>query len=165
MTNQTNSSGLITVEFLTSIQAEYRMDWDGVHGFAHWQRVQENGLRLADLTGANQKVVTYFAYLHDNQRQNDGNDPGHGRRASQLIRAKFAGQLNLTAAELDLLCEACAGHTDGLTEGDITIQTCWDADRLDLFRVGIFPDPQYLCTSAAKDAGLIAWAAARSVGR
>jgi uncharacterized protein len=32
----------------------------------------------------------------------------------------------------DLLYTACDLHTDGLTDGDVTIQACWDADRLDL---------------------------------
>jgi uncharacterized protein len=49
-----------------------------------------------------------------------------------------------------LLHRACAGHTHEQTHTDITIQTCWDADRLDLGRVGITPDPKYLCTEAAK---------------
>lgn len=29
------------------------------------------------------------------------------------------------------------------------VQACWDADRLDLWRVNIKPDTQYLCTSYA----------------
>lgn len=33
--------------------------------------------------------------------------------------------------------KALAYHSDGYTEGDITVQVCWDADRLDLGRVGI----------------------------
>ena len=32
----------------------------------------------------------------------------------------------------------------------IKVQTCWDADRLDLGRVGIYPDAQFLCTNTAK---------------
>ena len=32
---------------------------------------------------------------------------------------------------------ACTDHTKGQTAADITIQTCWDADGLDLARVGI----------------------------
>ena len=32
---------------------------------------------------------------------------------------------------------------------DATIQTCWDADRLDLGRVGIFPSAKYLSQEAA----------------
>ena len=43
----------------------------------------------------------------------------------------------------------------GQTEADITIQTCWDADRLDLGRVWIIPDPDRLCTEPARDPALI----------
>jgi uncharacterized protein len=31
------------------------------------------------------------------------------------------------------------------------VQTCWDADRLDLGRVGIIPRPDRLCTEEARD--------------
>ncbi len=54
-------------------------------------------------------------------------------------------------------------HTMGKTTGDVTVQTCWDADRLDLGRVGIRPHHKYLCTKAAKDAQMIAWAYHRSI--
>ena len=53
---------------------------------------------------------------------------------------------------------ACAGHTHDRTHPDITIQTCWDADRLDLGRVGITPQPNYLCTDAAKRPDILEWA-------
>ncbi len=45
-----------------------------------------------------------------------------------------------------------------MTAGDITVQTCWDADRLDLGRVGITPNPRWLCTACAKDPATILWA-------
>ena len=57
---------------------------------------------------------------------------------------------------------ACAGHTHEKTHADITIQTCWDADRLDLGRVGIRPDPTYLGTTAARRPDTISWADARA---
>ena len=65
--------------------------------------------------------------------------------------------------ELGLLVVACQGHSDGQTHEDVTVSTCWDADRLDLGRVGIRPDPRRLCTAAARDPALIQWAFARSV--
>jgi len=40
---------------------------------------------------------------------------------------------------------------DGLLEADITVQTCWDADRLDLGRVGKTPRVEKLCTEEARD--------------
>jgi len=64
---------------------------------------------------------------------------------------------------LSLLKIACEGHGDGLMDADITVQTCWDADRLDLGRVGITPDPSRLCTTAVRESDIIEWAYARSV--
>lgn len=61
-----------------------------------------------------------------------------------------------------LLYEACAGHTDGGTEADVTIQSCWDADRLDLGRVHNCPDPRKLCTPAAKSPEMLKWADGRA---
>ena len=52
-------------------------------------------------------------------------------------------------------------HTDGGTEADITIQTCRDADRLDLGRVGMMPEPAKLCTPAARTVEMIRWADGR----
>ncbi len=40
--------------------------------------------------------------------------------------------------------------------------TCWDADRLDLGRVGIMPEPSRLCTAAAKRSDLLKWADGRA---
>tara|TARA_B100000315_G_scaffold79959_1_gene73252 strand:- start:616 stop:768 length:153 start_codon:yes stop_codon:yes gene_type:complete len=37
-----------------------------------------------------------------------------------------------------------------LNASDITIATCWDADRLDLGRVGADPNPKYLFSDEAK---------------
>ena len=167
LTNQPNPdyptiSDLITPTLLRALHAEYRLTWDGIHGFAHWCRVRENGLRLAGANGANRKVVEYFAFFHDNQRHNDGSDLLHGQRASDLIRDKFAAQLALTPEEIDLLCKACQGHTYGGTQAPLTIATCWDADRLDLMRVGKMPNKRYLCTPQAKDDEIIQWAVARS---
>jgi uncharacterized protein len=42
--------------------------------------------------------------------------------------------------------------------------TCWDADRLDLGRVGIRPDPARLCNEAARHPKLLSEAYERSVG-
>ncbi len=38
---------------------------------------------------------------------------------------------------------------------------CWDADRLDLGRVGITPRRKKLCTEGAKDPDLFTWVAKR----
>ena len=54
------------------------------------------------------------------------------------------------------------GHTHERTHPDVTIQTCWDADRLDLGRVGIYPSPEYLSTEIAKRPETIRWADGRA---
>ncbi len=44
----------------------------GTHGLSHWARVWENGLRLAEATGADPTIVRLFAIYHDSCRLNDG---------------------------------------------------------------------------------------------
>ncbi len=144
------------------ILEDYALPPHGTHGVGHWARVPENGLRLADATGAKIEVVQLFAVFHDSRRINEGHDDGHGERGADLA-AELRGDLfDLSNADFELLCEACACHTDGLTEADVTIQTCWDSDRLDLGRVGIVPAPKKLCTPAAQTWEIIKWADGRA---
>jgi uncharacterized protein len=125
--------------------------------------VRENGLRIAaGLSGVNSGVVELFAVLHDARRENEGIDRGHGRRGADLARELRGSLIELSDEAFVLLVTACSYHTDGRTDGDITVQTCWDADRLDLGRVGIRLDARHLCTAAAKDPALIAWADSRA---
>jgi uncharacterized protein len=143
----------------------YALPWHGLHGPAHWARVLENGARLAHVTEADFGVVQLFAVFHDARRKNEGVDDGHGRRGAELA-AKLRGDIfDLPNDGFTLLHTACVGHTDGLTNGDVTIQTCWDADRLDLGRVGIVPEPKRLCTYAAKEPAILKWADGRAAFR
>jgi len=154
---------MVSKALLDAIIAQCTLPLRGAHGVFHWARVLENGRLLASLTGARPVVVELFAILHDAKRQNERRDPDHGRRAAVYARS-LGDRLGLDEGDLDLLALACAGHVDGLTEGDVTVQTCWDADRLDIGRVGIRLDPRYLCTTAARDRMLRQEAVARSVG-
>ncbi len=153
---------VISPAMVKALREIYQLDWNGIHGYSHWLRVRENGLRLAHVTGADAKIVELFAFLHDSHRRNDRIDPGHGRRAADyvdLIRGDF---FDLADDDLELLKFACAHHTDGLVEADVTVQVCWDSDRLDLGRVGIRPHARYLCTSTAQQPDMIEWAFRRS---
>ena len=153
---------MISKELLQIILEQYSLPWNGIHGLAHWARVLENGRRLAPLTGAKIEVVELFAIFHDAKRINEGIDVEHGYRGAEYA-ASLNGELCMLSNEdFDLLFTACQYHTDGLTAGDVTVQTCWDTDRLDLGRVGITPRQRFLCTPAAKDADLIAWAHERA---
>jgi uncharacterized protein len=120
-----------------------------IHGITHWQTVERNGLYLARFTGADVKVVSYFAYFHDCMRENEHRDPEHGARGSRYAK-KHKQLLGLTDEQLATLCRACSGHTHGRKSNCVTVTTCWDADRLDLGRVGILPDANYLFSAEAK---------------
>lgn len=135
---------------LKAVLDEYQLAWTGPHGIGHWARVLENGLWLAPESGADVVVVKLFAVLHDSRRRNDVSDPEHGLRAADFVRSLQGRLLQLPQAALCLLCRACEGHSHERTHPDATIQTCWDADRLDLGRVGITPHPSRLCTAAAR---------------
>ncbi len=153
-----NSTRLI----LDAVLEAYTLPWDGDHGVAHWARVLENGLRLAGETGADVEVVRLFAILHDSRRVNEATDPDHGPRAAEFAASLRGGLLDLPDHEFGLLHRACFGHTHERTHPDVTIRTCWDADRLDLGRVGITPHPSRLCTDAARRPETIRWAEGRA---
>ena len=141
---------VLTPTFIDCLRAEYRLDWNGVHGVAHWARVRVNGLRLALHNGADTRIVEYFAFLHDTCRQTDGRDHGHGQRAASFARSIRKSLIKLGDDEFDLLIAAVEGHTHGQAHENLTISTCWDADRLDLTRIGITPDPARLCTAVGR---------------
>lgn len=122
------------------------------HGTWHWEKVYLNAIALHALApGADLKVVRLFAILHDCKRESELEDPDHGRRSGEYVRELFKdGVLAITPKERDLLITACAFHNEGHTSKNPTLGVCWDADRLDLPRVGITPDKKYLSTRAGK---------------
>jgi uncharacterized protein len=135
------------------ILGDYELDPGGVHGIAHWCRVVRYGLELSAHTRADKKIVALFGLLHDSRRLSDGRDDGHGERAAEYA-SLLAGEgfFRLDPTRLEVLRQACAFHTKGLEPGfspDATILTCWDADRLDLVRLGRKIDCGMLGTPAA----------------
>lgn len=152
-------------KLITFLRGHFALEWNGIHGAPHWARVRENGLRLADASGADKHVVEAFAFIHDSCRLNDGQDPDHGIRSAALARSINDSLLGLDNTQLELLTLACEGHSDGHVQGNVTVCACWDADRLDLGRVGIRPRADRLCTDAARDRHMVAWAYERSIRR
>ena len=153
---------MVSDTLLDLVRRTFALPLASIHGEAHWQRVYDNGLRLAEQTGADLQTVELFAYLHDSRRLSDGWDLEHGRRAAELLRSLNDDLLDLSENDLDSLAYACTYHSDGLLEASVTVQTCWDADRLDLGRIGVRPEPRRLCTPAAQDPAVIEWAWSRS---
>ena len=138
-------------QIIEQASREFKINLHGHHGLPHWHRVHQRGLKLAQTTGANIKVVTCFAFLHDACRHNEHDDPQHGQRgAANALALNAFGNLGLNESEEKLLCEAIYDHSNGKLSTDPTIATCWDADRLDLWRVGMTPAARFLSTNAAK---------------
>lgn len=156
---------MVSEPLIKQILREYSLPLNGIHGPAHWARVLETGERLAKRTGADIEVVKLFALFHDCRRVNEGMDHGHGRRAAQFAESLRDSVIDLEERRFGLLSEACTYHTDGKVRGDVTVRTCWDADRLDLGRIGIRLDPRFLCTAAAKDGDMLRWADDRARAR
>jgi uncharacterized protein len=123
-----------------------------LHGRWHWDAVERNAVALARETpGCDATVARLFACLHDARRENEEHDPEHGARGARFAEELFrAGRLPIGPAQLELLSEACRLHADGLVTNDPTLGVCWDADRLDLPRVGTVPDPALLSTEAGR---------------
>lgn len=129
---------------------EFTLGKYSVHGREHWERVERYGLYVARYSGADAGIVSLFAWFHDSRRHNEGHDPEHGPRAAALS-AELCGVLfDLEPARLALLIAACEGHDRGKTSPDPTVGTCWDADRLDLDRVGIKPRAHFFSTEMGR---------------
>lgn len=147
---QEASGKVISPRLIDAVRKKYRLAWSGIHGVSHWARVRKVGLQLAGVTGARPDVVELFAFLHDSCRHDDGRDPDHGRRAVEFARQLRGECFSLDDQGFALLCEAMEFHSKGSMDADVTVQTCWDADRLDLIRLDIQPEAERLCTDAAR---------------
>lgn len=119
------------------------------HGPQHWLNVASMGHRLAEAEGVDPLFCEIFGLLHDCQRLEDGHDPYHGDRAAEYAKS-IGTLLCLGTRKFKKLIEALTWHDDQVHHPDVQIGCCWDADRLDLPRVGIRTDPRYLNTETAK---------------
>jgi len=139
------------IDFARLFEAVYEqrsIDDKSVHGVAHWKQVEYNGLFLADVNGADVDVIRLFAIFHDSRRVSDGYDESHGALGAELARQWRGKYYEIDDERFEQLYRACKEHTTTHFTGDITIDTCFDADRLDLARVEIIPDPEKMATAA-----------------
>lgn len=135
---------------LKAIKDQLKINWHGIHGANHWARVLHHGLTIGKERGADLFVIEFFAFLHDSQRYSDGRDEWHGLRAADYAHSLQGKYFDLLPAQLDDLCYAMKWHSYGSVQTKVNLQTCWDADRLDLGRVNKTPDPKLLSEEAAK---------------
>lgn len=137
---------------------QFTLGRESLHGPDHWDRVGQIGERLCETTGADLIVVRLFSLFHDSKRANEGHDIDHGARGALYARALRDKHFELDDERFEKLFYACTWHTFGRLHPDPTIGTCWDSDRLDLWRVGVYPRAELLCTAAAREKAMIKWA-------
>ena len=122
-------------DLIDKLQKDSKLFHSPIHGFKHWRTVEKNGLYLSKFNNGDPKIISYFAYFHDCMRVNEHIDNGHGYRGGRyaMLNKELLG---LSDEDLRILYRACAGHTGGVNPSCDTIACCWDADRLDIRRVG-----------------------------
>jgi uncharacterized protein len=130
---------------------EFQCDLESIHGPDHWRRVEQSGLRIAASNGAIVDMVRLFAVFRDSRRQDDGEDLGHGERGAAYAASLRGTLFDLTDVRMKSLYEACRRHTHGELSEDPTIGACWDADRLDLTRVGYAPRAKFMSTKLGRN--------------
>ena len=127
-------SNILNQKFFNFIAEQFDLDHNGDYGYDHWLRVILNGRLLCKHNTANIRVVELFALLHDSKRKSEGEDAHHGERAAIFAESLRGTWFSISDQEMRLLQDACILHSEGLKDKNVTLQTCWDANRLDYFR-------------------------------
>ncbi len=102
--------------------AQFRLTEPTDHGPSHWLTILRNGMELCRHHPADAEIVRLFALL-------------------KIPNIQYP---------ISLPHSPCRIHNGGMPQSEPTLAVCLDADRLDLGRVGINPDPLRLSTSTAK---------------
>jgi uncharacterized protein len=141
-------------ELLEAVYSSATKLGSAIHGPEHWHSVAVAALHLLKSgERADRPSAFLFALLHDARRINDGSDPEHGPRAAELLhelreRGLLLDMPERRAARLE---HALRAHARGETSIDPTIALCWDADRLDIGRVGYALDPAFFSTATGRN--------------
>jgi len=143
-------------ELLNIIKKDFKLDLYGDHGIYHWQRVFLNTQKLAKYYNVTSEIFELFSILHDSKRENEYQDINHGKRASEFVKELIERKyIKLDTIDEQRLIYACVNHTKpdmtNLLYNDIIVQICFDADKMDIERVGIIPDKKYFLTQYAKE--------------
>ena len=122
-------------------QYAQRLDVLGDHGPLHWERALINGLLLSQTNPiVDKELVFYFSLFHDSKRENENEDPLHGPRGAEYGEELIRMLPKSTQRKIHIFEQACGNHTAMLYSSEPTVAACFDADRLDLNRVRIYPN-------------------------
>jgi len=144
-----------------------------IHGPGHWFRVRRFGAILAALEGLPEdarRCVEIFALVHDLARLDDGCGNQHAIDGAAYIDEVLPAVFGpIPRDQVETVRVAIRYHSDGMVsrvaddrglfahlEGphELSVRTigcCWDADRLDLPRVGIHPEARFMSTANWRD--------------
>ncbi len=122
----------------------------GLHGFEHVKRVVENAKLIArEECPQNFDDAVIGAYLHDIGRTDDGSGNEHAIKGARI--AKDLLEKHWPHLDAKRILFAIEVHADGTTTKDPLIGAIWDADRLDIPRIGGNIRPQFLSTKKGMD--------------
>lgn len=121
----------------------------GLHGFGHIERVVEYAKLIAkkECPGKYEDIIV-GAYLHDVGRIDDSENNEHALKSAEI--AEFLISRHWPWLDKKKIVEAIKYHADGDVTDDHVIGAIWDADRLDLDRIGKVIDCNLLSTKTAK---------------
>lgn len=134
---------------LKKIIEEFYLKDSFIHGAAHWSRVYHYGHILSELNDFDKENIAFFSIFHDSKRFNDDYDPEHGLRGAEFFK-KLSKIIDITNEQKEIIYEACKKHNYQQEADSLEVGLCFDADRLDLWRVGINPNDDYLHIKQSK---------------
>lgn len=120
----------------------------GIDGLVHVKHVAFIGEIIAQVECPKKlNDVILACYLHDIGRKETDN-LNHGLRGVQ--KARIILERHFPETDIEKILKTIEFHSKGLTSTDPIIGSVWDADRLNLIRFNIDPNPRLLSTETAK---------------
>lgn len=120
-----------------------------IHGIKHLRKVAYLAGRFATCLNTNIEAAVIGGYLHDCARIDDGVGNHHAHK-SAVLAEKILNEIYPNYVESKTIYNAIYSHADGLISDDKIIGCVWDADRLNLIRLGIIPQLDLLSTPVAR---------------
>ena len=121
---------------------------EGVHGLEHLRRVALSAGVLAKQVGADVESCVVGGFLHDCARTGDESGTAHALHSA--IQARVILDKHYPHLDAYTILFAIQFHADGKTTGDPITACIWDADRLDLQRLGRTIDKNLLSNGFLK---------------
>jgi len=125
---------------ITSRNLTYAHDWD--MAFA------TEGMASAESKEKNQPLIQFLQYLSQKDGKPYSSTNRWCRRPCQCANTSGSAARRCTGRRIRS-SKSTAWY--GESHPDITVATCWDTDRLDLWRLDIEPDPARLLTVAGRN--------------